>query len=238
MSGWEVLAGVTAVLVGTVGALTPWLKQLRQQCVPWLWGRRISKVTAHGCALLWPEMWLAVKGRNVRAVQAALDLHHPRPCSWLEGLTEADQLFVSPPVKGWILVAGAGLPSPDEDVDSCFRFVLNMSRKLGRVQLFCASTHSHLHAWVKAERGRIVRAYAWSARTLWQQGTPTAYESVLGLKCFGYADGEPGEHLAEAEANLPKVRILAGLWGLDPAQIQNHFLRPERGIAGRPAHRY
>src|SRR5262249_14206685 len=138
-----------------------------------------------------PSCWLAIKSPSVRAVQSALGLHNPKPCSWVEGLAADEKLFIAPPVKGWVLVLGSGLPDPSEDVDACFRFVVELSRKLGHIQFFCTNRVLQHHAWVRAQRGKIVRAYAWAGRTLWHQGKPTSAEKDLGLKCFDYAAPEP-----------------------------------------------
>src|SRR5580765_4396480 len=40
-----------------------------------------------------PASWLAIKSRSVMAVQSALGLHNPKPCSWTEGLAGEDKLF-------------------------------------------------------------------------------------------------------------------------------------------------
>lgn len=195
----------------------------------------------HNCLSLWPDAWLAVKSRNVFAVQRALSLHKIQPCSWIEGFSSADMLFISPPVKGWILVTGADLPKPRQDVDACFRFVLDLSRKLGQVQFFSANHALHYHAWVKAQNGRIVRAYAWAGTTLWQQGSATRAEMDLDLVCFDY--GEPLTHRpfeagGVVDANVEKVPLLAARWGLNPALVQEHFPRNEHGVSGQVVHRY
>ncbi len=193
------------------------------------------------CIFRRPGCWLAIKGRSQLAVQSALGLHNPKPCSWIEGLAGSEKLFIAPPVKGWILVVGTGLPDPSDDIDACFRFVLDISRKLGQVQFFCLSRILHHHAWVKAERGKVVRAYAWAGRTLWQQGTPTPAERELDLKCFGYTDqterpvfGQPDV----AAINVDKVPLLAARWSLDPARIELRVLEAGCGIAGEPSLRY
>src|SRR5256885_14182306 len=46
-----------------------------------------------------PSSWLAIKSRNLRAVQSALGLHNAKPCSWIEGLAGEEKLFIAPPVK-------------------------------------------------------------------------------------------------------------------------------------------
>jgi hypothetical protein len=90
-------------------------------------GARIFQSPIFHC----PNRWLAVKSHNPQAVQKALGLHNPTPCSWTEGMARvSDQkLFVSPPVNGWVLVVGSLLPDSSEDVDACFRFLHRLSRE-------------------------------------------------------------------------------------------------------------
>ncbi len=85
------------------------------------------------CAFRRPDCWLAIKGNTLFSVQSALGIHNPKPCSWIQGLAGDEKLFIAPPVKGWILVFGSVLLDPSEDVDVCFRFVLDLSRRLGQV---------------------------------------------------------------------------------------------------------
>lgn len=188
-----------------------------------------------------PPCWLAIKTRSLLAVQSALGLHNARPCSFIEGLAGEQKLFIAPPIRGWILVFGAGLIEPTDDVDNCFRFLLNLSRKLGEVQFFSASRMLHHHAWVRAERGRVIRAYAWAGRTLWSQGRRTTAENELNLICFGYAELPDRPAFGETDlvaANEEKVPLLAAKWSLDPACIDERFLEQESGVAGEPSRKY
>ncbi len=188
-----------------------------------------------------PGCWLAVKTRSLHAVQSALRLHNPKPCSWLRGLAGEEKLFIAPPVKGWILVMGSGLPDPSDDVDACYRFVLDISRKLGQVQLFSFNRVLHHHAWVKADTGKVLRAYAWAGKTVWQQGPRTQAENELELKCFDYTEGAERESFDQPDSlstNTDKVPLLAARWSLDPARIDGRFLEAAAGIAGEPPRRY
>ena len=185
-----------------------------------------------------PGRWLVVKARDPAAVQAALQLHQPTPCSWEEGLIEAreDKLFISPSISGWVLVVGSGLPGPFEDVDDCFHFLTGLSRKLGQVQFFSASRVVNQHAWVLMERGRVYRAYAWAGETLWNQGPLTAAEKELDLRCFDY--GSEQNFLSvkdELAANSEKVGQLAARWSLDPASVCPGSWNG-RGIVGGLSH--
>jgi len=188
-----------------------------------------------------PGCWLAIKSRSLPAVQAALDVHNPKPCSLTQGLAGDEKLFIAPPVKGWVLVTGSGLPDPSEDVDACFRFILDVSRRLGQVQFFSASRMLHYHAWVKADRGRVIRAYAWAGQTLWHQGACTAAERDLDLKCFDYGEPGPQPFLTYGEGlytNEDKVPLLAARWSLDPARIDQRQLEADCGVAGELSRRY
>jgi len=186
-----------------------------------------------------PTCWLAVKSQNLLAVQAGLGLNNPTPCCWMEGLER--KLFIAPPVKGWVLVVGSGLPDPSEDVDRCYRFVLHLSRKLGHVQLFSLNRVLNHHAWVRADGGRIVRAYAWAGRTIWKQGTRTAAEADLKVRCLEYGEmleRTSFEQVDALTANVDKVPLLAARWSLDPAGIDEQVFEQERGIAGEPSRRF
>jgi len=193
------------------------------------------------CVFRRPGCWIAVKGNNLAAVQSALGLNNPKPCSWIQGFAGDEKLFIAPPVMGWILVCGSGLPDPSEDVDACFRFVVDLSRKLGQVQFFSFSRVLQHHAWVKADRGKVQRAYAWAGHTLWRQGRPTQAENELNLKCYDYAEPADRESFAAPDpiaTNVDKVPLLAARWSLDPARIDDRFLEALPGIAGEPSRRF
>ncbi|MFO1501129.1 MAG: hypothetical protein U1G07_22525 [Verrucomicrobiota bacterium] len=181
--------------------------------------------------------WLVVKGGHLAPVQTALGLHNPIPCSWGEGLScvATHKLFVSPPVKGWIMVVGQSLPDPSEDIDRCFHFITRFSRVLGQVQFFYSNRALNHHAWVQADRGQIVRAYAWAGETLWDQGKPTQAEIDLGLKCFAYGETAGAIDVSAGESAVPnaeRVTALAGRWSFDPTTVDERMLRTGIGVAG------
>ena len=196
-------------------------------------GARIFQSPIFHC----PNRWLAVKSNNPQAVQKALGLHNPTPCSWTEGMARvSDQkLFVSPPVNGWVLVVGSLLPDSSEDVDACFRFLNRLSRELGEVQFFSVNRAVGHHAWARFENGRVLRGYAWAGETLWNQGHKTWGERKLGLKCFEYFEGDSRAHFTQFEpvrSNAEKVLSLASLWSVDPTSVDDSMLTDVFGIAG------
>jgi hypothetical protein len=194
----------------------------------------------HRLFLAWkrPTCWIAIKNHNLQAVQTALALHNPKPCTWVEGLAgdSEKKLFISPPVSGWILVIGPMLPDPADDVDVCYRLLAELSRKLGHVQFFNANTVLNQHAWVQAEHGRILRGYAWAGKTLWNQGAMTPAERDLRMRCYDYTESatvSPFGASDPAANNSDKVHLLAARWSVDPDEIDERFVEHEWGIVGQ-----
>lgn len=168
-----------------------------------------------------PCRWLAVRGEHLEPIQEALNLHHVTPCSWAEGLIEAheDKLFIAPPISGWILVLGLGLPDPSDDIDRCFHFLSNLSRKLGVVQFFDVNRVLNYHSWVSMEKGHVLRAYSWAEKTLWNQGAMSAAERELEMRCFEYGSELIYMQRDVLFGNIEKVTQLAAQWSVDPSSI-------------------
>lgn len=187
-----------------------------------------------------PNRWLAVRSGNPQLVQAALALNNPTPCSWEEGLSAAHEhkLFISPAIRGWVFVMGSNLPEPGDDVDKCYRFLMDLSRKLGHVQYFSVNRAVNHHSWAQVELGTVIRAYAWAGRTLWNQGAVTRAETDLSLKCFAYGDGEERVDFGRpdpASVNTERLPLLAARWSIDPTSIDARMLKESQGIAGKPS---
>ena len=118
-----------------------------------------------GCGMA----WLAIKADDPNAVAEALDLTDLVPANWNSGIgTIYDAklgdtyAFVSPPVKGWIFVAGIPLPLPvgRSFVDKLTPLLARLSGAFRDVQYFAAYPDIDLFAWARLERGRMVRAFA------------------------------------------------------------------------------
>ena len=232
------LAGQLLALVVAFAVLL-WLIGLhrRSRAARQLLPRMVAAPTFEWAFASRPPLWLAVRATDPRQVLAALGLNRPTPCSWSEGMTGERKFFVGPPVNGWIIVTGSGLPNPDCDADECFRFLTDLSRKLGHVQFFQAERVLHHHAWVRIENGVVKRAYAWAGETVWNQGGKTAEETELSMKCFGYGEHPNAASWAAAEwtaANAAKVPLLAARWSLDPARIDGNLRKHVAGESPRP----
>jgi hypothetical protein len=181
--------------------------------------------------------WIAIRTSRLQAVQTALRLTKATPCTWEEALsaTQEHKLFISPPLSGWVLVLGSHLPEASEDIDRCFRFLLELSRKLGHVQYFSVNRALSHHTWVQAEQGTILRAYSWAGKTIWNQGLKTSAEIELGLKCFAYGESPeraPFGHGDPFARNAERVPLLASRWSVDPTTVDARLLSETHGVAG------
>ena len=208
-------------------------KQLRQPSVSELLPTRFTGPIQNPATVERPEQWVAVRSRNLAAVQSALGLHHAKPCTWPQGMNA--KLFIAPPVHGWIIITGSALPDPAEDEDDCFHFLQHLSRQLGHVQYFSANRAFLHHAWIQVEVGRVIRAYAWAGRTVWRQGLRTSAERELNLQAYDYEDPAlelPPERLEALAWNVERVPTLAARWSIDPAILDHHIPDHAEGIAG------
>jgi hypothetical protein len=184
-----------------------------------------------------PNRWLTVRCSNIIKVQNALGLGNPKPCSWTEGFSKISEsrLFISPPVQGWIMIVGQGLPDPGDDIDLLYHFLMKIARELGSVQYFSANRVFNHHAWARIENGEVYRAYAWAGETLWNQGELTAAEKALELKCYEYGQPPipfPFSARDSHAANTEKVLQLAARWSVDPMAVNSQNLKASYGIAG------
>jgi len=180
-----------------------------------------------------PTCWIAIRSVSQEAVQRALGLHRPEPCSWASGLAGDHGFFISPRVHGWVIVTGTAIPTPTDDVDATFLFLTALSRQLGHVQYFYASRLLHHHAWARLDEGCVTRAYAWTGETVWNQGPITRPETETEVRTFAY--GDTTATMLDAEVNFQKVSVLASRWSLDPAEVRQSTLRQSIGIAGESA---
>ncbi len=203
--------------------------------------RRFAKASAELPGFIFdrPGCWVAIRSRNLELVQEILGLENATACSWMEGLTEAvsdNRLFVAPPIRGWILVFGPHLPRPSDDVDHCFRFLVNLSREIGEVQFFCGDAVTYEHAWARVVDGTVVRAYAWARETLWNQGILSEAEKKSGVVTFDYGNSPDPYQFGSQDRfrqNTERLYSLAGRWSVDPSRVtQSDLMTAGLGLSG------
>lgn len=177
--------------------------------------------------------WLAIPDTAPEAVISALELTGPVPANWESGLTTVRsgrlrQVFVSPSVKGFVLVIGidnglSDLTEPDA-VDA-------LAAQLPSFQFFASHRTVDLFVWGQYRDGKSLRRYGWlgeSGQVLFCDGTMTPEEAKLG-----FAELPSGTDFDWAQVTLPdesRVTDLAAAWGVDPLFREKSGLTPGTGF--------
>lgn len=173
--------------------------------------------------------WYAVKTPNHQSVVDNLKLFKPYPAGWVQGLKAGDQglVFVTPSVNGWTFIVGVAvtfLGKPPEE-EPCLALLKTLSEKFGEAQYFSTHRTSEVFAWARAEKGQVVRAYAFNGdegQALWDVGAKSKEETALG---FNFGEMSSPERKS--------VTDLAGRWSVDPTQLDKVKTPPAAGIAGK-----
>ncbi len=233
-----IFAFIAATVAVIAFAIAPRLVQKRV-----IFGAEPDLPKAFGCDMA----WLAIKSDDLNAVAEALELAELVPANWDSGIgTIYDAklgdtyVFVSPPVKGWIFVAGIPLPLPvgRSFVDKLTPMLARLSSTFRDVQYFAAYPDIDLFAWARLERGRMVRAFAiGDDGVIWDRGRLTSEEKALGLKLFelrgirgrkGDAGGAIILHPTEEQ-----VLQLARSWSIDTGLLDKFDVAPAHGFIAR-----
>lgn len=178
--------------------------------------------------------WLAIRSEDASAVAAALGLTRIRPANWTSGLgaiydpeISGGIVFMTPPVKGWTLIAGESLPIPSGAgfVDKMTPLLQRLATEFQSVQYFASFPIIDFFAWVRLDKKRARRAFAVGEDgIIWDTGPATADERRLGLSLVeirgirerhGDVGGELQLHPTEAH-----VFAIAGGWSLNPMAIE------------------
>lgn len=205
---------------------------LRERLARWLRGGPGAPTTpSAGTAVAFGYQcgWLAIRGASPDRVIAALALDEVRPSGWPDGIAAAYEggVFVSPPADGWVLVVSTALPDAgdDEHADEITPLVTALSRDLdATVQYFGTHRVVEYHAWAWAERGALVRAYAYAGEqgvTALDVGPPTPAEQALELRLFDERSPEAADdaYWERDDLRYPDedlVLAIAAAWSLDP----------------------
>ena len=176
-----------------------------------------------GCTIA----WYAVRSDEPAEVAQALGLLSIRPASWAAGMKaayEKNAVFCTPPIHGWVLTAGTPFfphcAAPEEE--RCLEVLRSLSARFGAAQYFASHRVIETHAWARAEKGKLRRAYCYtgeSGETVWLTGSRSAGEARV--------DPEVG-------ASEEHVTRTAACWSVDPTTIGDLALPPSLILVGRP----
>lgn len=159
--------------------------------------------------------WIAVPSRDTHAVAQAISARQAENCSWQDGIGRAYELegvFVTPPIDGWTLAAGA---LPEAGQPEFIPFLETLSRRFGQAFYFGTHRIVEYQAWARAERGAIRRAFAY----LGERGE---FLLNLGERTAEEIEIEVGVEDLEGAPDEEAVLSMAAQWVLDPRELDGH----------------
>jgi hypothetical protein len=167
--------------------------------------------------------WYAARAEDPLGVASRLKLRQIKPSTWAEGVEDAYEasVFVTPPVRGWILAAGTGLfPSPPAFEATSAR-IAALSRIQGHAFLFATDRVTETHIWARATNGVLVRGYGYSGESgevVWDFGPPTQEEADIDIE-------SPDEQV---------VMEVARRWCVSPVDLPLPDSTVGLGVLGKP----
>lgn len=175
--------------------------------------------------------WFAIRATDSDAVARALKLGRltptPADSAIPAAYREPGKVFITPAIDGWTLAMCSGfLDLTDGTLPTFVDKLRTVSAELDtEAQFFASHRVVETHAWARAARGQLQRAYCYSGHageTSIDLGEPTAEEIRLG-HCF-YNPSSPDarddtywERDDLRFANEEDVMQVAGLWSVNPS---------------------
>ncbi len=178
--------------------------------------------------------WLALQTEDSEAVAAALGLTGLRPANWNSGIgaiydpeISSGLLFISPPIRGWTIVAGESLPVPAGApfIDKMTPLLKHLGKQFRGVQYFATFPIIDFFAWARMDKGRLKRAFAiGEGGIVWELGKMTPEERRIGLSYVeirGIAErhGDLGGQLL-LHPTEENVFAVASGWSLNPMALE------------------
>ena len=159
--------------------------------------------------------WAAIRCDAPERVIAALRPSLRQPANWTSGVARAygrsGEVFVSPPLEGFLLVVGFIDDGRTADLAGAF----------SEVQFFASHRVSGYYQWEKYLHGQRVRRYCCEDCVLeTDEGTLTPEEQKLGFVRFS-PDGS-------AWPDEEDVLAIAAAWGIDP-KFEHKTYPPDTG---------
>ena len=174
-------------------------------------------------------MWYSIKTENIHRIAEILKLKSLEPCNWAVGVRKAYQgdIFITPTVGNWTMVAGRGLSIVDtqEDITHVKNILSQLSYEFGEAQYFCTHRIAEYHLWMRAIKGKITRAYSYlgeSGGNVIVEGTPTEIEAGLNLINTFSEEANDKNYFSREDILIPDeqtVMDVAGNWSIDPSNL-------------------
>ena len=189
-------------------------------------------------------VWFAIKTDSPQLVAEALGLKGVQPCNWAVGVPAAYEekgrrVFVSPPVKGWVLAASVYLPTYDGPrfPDRLTPLLQRLGSRFPEVQHFTTHRVVDYHSWTRLVGARLVRSFAYlgerdeTLRDVGEQDKVEIEVREADRANFIHRRGEP-----EADyvyyADEQHVMTIAGSWSIDPTKLGETGSPTSLGLVG------
>jgi hypothetical protein len=199
-----------------------------------MFGQKNNPSTATGPVPFGYKMgWIALKHTKSADVASFLKIKNLRSASWVEGIEAAynsgdDVVFVTPPIKGWVLVVskwamGAG---DRRSADAIGQLLGQLSTKFDEAQGFATHRIIEYHHWMLAINGHLQRSFAYigeSGEVLLNSGSLT--DSEQKLKFFS----KPPEEWNPTEED---VMTVASGWSIAPTSLTTNMGDSDWGLIG------
>lgn len=182
--------------------------------------------------------WFAIKTSDPSAVLDALELGEATLANWASGLEAAHEggawkrtgpwVFISPPVRGWVLAVSASWPYPvtiEQTRDIGERFDALFSRLMQRfddVQFFGSYRVVDFVTWARALKGKPIRIFGYAGggdNVLANFGDQTLGEAQLGFtNLSGLSPSDANDRMFEIaeQQDLEEYRLRKN--GLSPRE--------------------
>jgi len=197
--------------------------------------------------------WFAVNTSDVDAVIERLGFGKGQVANWRSGIRAAyssrvlgydkDLAFITPPIHGWILIAGAALPYPvmhtadrHEGIGDAFDVLFSrLSTAFSDVQFFGSYRGVGFVAWARRQTREPDRVFAFGDGDVYANvGKQTADEMLLGLPNLNDLPlAQATERMFEDEVPFPDEDaplLLAGRWSVNPGKLEEMALSPGCGV--------
>jgi hypothetical protein len=190
--------------------------------------------------------WFAVRSQDINAVATAIELQKPDQVNWQYGLWHAHeyndyQIFVTPPVNGWVLAVGMPIVW-DVDAHADERMV-QLSKQFGDAQLYASVRTSSAYLWARAIDGKLIRFFYYGDGDQRVVGESTVEEKEFGFHFFDASSPEstqPG-YWERKDLTFPNedcVLKIAAKWSVDPTKVDDMAPAPSLGLLGSPSDSY
>ncbi len=183
-------------------------------------------------------VWVAVKTEDTDSLLIVLKLDKVKQANWVEGTIQANgaNVFVLPPIDGWILISGWGLPIPDhvKGIEYAKKLLNQLSQNFGEAQLFGNHRVSSTAFWMKSINGKTERLYCIADGNNFIEGKPTEVEKQWDLIDTNLEEAEKEEYWDKmVYPDAEHVLEIAKNWSVNPMELEDKEHIGEFGYLGR-----